>query len=77
LNEAIDSFEQVIVQEQQKLSVKGGEKKYAEWSYKAMKQLVKLHLRSGNASGESNCTVLVLEECLLVSFIRYLKTIVL
>jgi hypothetical protein len=51
--EAIDSFEQVIIQEQQKRSSSGGDRKYGEWSYKAMKQLVKLHLRSGNASGKS------------------------
>ena len=56
VQEAIHAFEQVIVEEQQKLSSAGnsggGEtKKYGEWSYKAMKQLVKLHLRSGNAPG--------------------------
>jgi hypothetical protein len=60
IQEAIHAFEQVIVQEQQKLSSatdsgsSGGglqTKKYGEWSYKSMKQLVKLHLRSGNAPG--------------------------
>ncbi|KAL7574975.1 hypothetical protein ACA910_010794 [Epithemia clementina (nom. ined.)] len=48
LEEAKRSFEQVIQQESQELS-KGNEKKYGPWSYKAMKQLVKLHLRVGDA----------------------------
>ena len=49
LKEAADSFEQVIIQEHEELSSKGSVKKYGQWSYKSMKQLVKLHLRSGNA----------------------------
>lgn len=50
LKEAADSFEQVIIQEHEELSSKGSEKKYGQWSYKSMKQLVKLHLRSGNSA---------------------------
>jgi len=49
LNEAIESFESVIRQQRQ-LEEDG--KKCGEWSFKALKQLVKLHLRSGNATGE-------------------------
>ncbi len=49
LKEAADSFEQVIIQEQEELASKGGDKKYGQWAYKSMKQLVKLHLRTGNA----------------------------
>jgi COP9 signalosome complex subunit 2 len=44
--EAAAALEQVIVQEQELLQKEG--KQYGPWSYKAMKQLVKLHLRSGN-----------------------------
>lgn len=47
LKEASDAFEQVIVQEGEELV--NSDKKYSQWSFKAMKQLVKLHLRSGNA----------------------------
>lgn len=43
LTEAAEAFEQVILQEREET------KKYGQWSYKSMKQLVKLHLRSGNA----------------------------
>lgn len=50
LKEAADSFEQVIIQEQEELASKGSDKKYGQWSYKCMKQLVKLHLRSGNTT---------------------------
>jgi COP9 signalosome complex subunit 2 len=49
VNAAADAFEQVIVQEQQELSQQSTGKKYGPWSYKAMKQLVKVHLRNGNA----------------------------
>lgn len=49
LGEAADAFEQVITQEQEELANKDDGKKYGIWSYKSMKQLVKLHLRSGNA----------------------------
>jgi COP9 signalosome complex subunit 2 len=50
LREAAEAFEQVIVQEQQELSRSGDESKnYGPWSYKSMKQLVKLQLRTGNA----------------------------
>lgn len=50
LREAAESFEQVIVQEVEELSNNGGDesKKYGPWSYKSMKQLVKLQLRTGN-----------------------------
>jgi COP9 signalosome complex subunit 2 len=48
LNEAAEAFEQVIIQEREELTSTSG-KKYGQWSYKSMKQLVKLHLRSGNA----------------------------
>jgi COP9 signalosome complex subunit 2 len=49
LREAADAFEQVIVQEREELSGNGNEsKKYGPWSYKSMKQLVKLQLRTGN-----------------------------
>ena len=49
LAEAIEAFEQVIVQEQEELAKKSGSDKtnYGTWSYKAIKQLVKLHLRGG------------------------------
>ena len=49
MNEAAEAFEAVIAQEQAELSSKDTGKKYGPWSYKAMKQLVKLYLRSGNA----------------------------
>jgi COP9 signalosome complex subunit 2 len=48
LNEAAEAFERVILQENEELASNGG-KKYGQWSFKSMKQLVKLHLRSGNA----------------------------
>ncbi|CAB9500293.1 signalosome complex subunit 2 [Seminavis robusta] len=47
VDEAADSFEQVIVQEQEELQKNNSNKKYGNWSYKAIKQLVKLHLRGG------------------------------
>jgi COP9 signalosome complex subunit 2 len=50
LDDAAEAFEKVIVQEQSELKKKDSTNKYGTWSYKAMKQLVKLHLRSGNAS---------------------------
>lgn len=46
LGEAAEAFEEVIAKEQQELESEG--KKYGQWSFKAMKQLVKLHLRSAN-----------------------------
>jgi COP9 signalosome complex subunit 2 len=56
LEHAAQAFEQVIQQEQAELSknpvtnaVTGTPKLYGTWSFKAMKQLVKLHLRAGNA----------------------------
>ena len=51
LEEAKQSFEKVIEQESQDLASHGDNngKKYGAWSYKAMKQLVKLHLRVGDA----------------------------
>jgi COP9 signalosome complex subunit 2 len=48
LNEAAEAFEQVIIQEREELG-SSGSRKYGQWSYKSMKQLVKLHLRNGNA----------------------------
>eukprot|EP00934_Nitzschia_sp_Nitz4_P005330 Nitzschia sp. Nitz4//scaffold50_size126154//96686//98407//NITZ4_003697-RA/size126154-processed-gene-0.155-mRNA-1//1//CDS//3329553734//5320//frame0 len=50
LKEAASSFEEVITLEQEELSSSGSSFKYGQWSYKSMKQLVKLHLRSGDAS---------------------------
>ena len=51
MEEAKQSFEQVIQQESQELAngSPNSEKKYGPWSYKAMKQLVKLHIREGDA----------------------------
>jgi COP9 signalosome complex subunit 2 len=46
--EAADALEQVITQEQQLLQSEG--KRFGTWSYKSMKQLVKLYLRG--VSGE-------------------------
>jgi COP9 signalosome complex subunit 2 len=48
VDEAAESFEQVIIQEQAELRKTNSNKKYGNWSYKAIKQLVKLHLRGGN-----------------------------
>lgn len=48
VSEAINAFEQVIVSEQEDLKSQG--KSHGIWSYKSLKQLVKLHLRAGNAS---------------------------
>ena len=48
VSEATKALEQVIEQEQEQLQNEGGTKKYGIWSYKAMKQLVKLHLRVGS-----------------------------
>ena len=42
LREAAESFEQVIKQEQEALQQEGASKKYGQWSYKSMKQLVKI-----------------------------------
>jgi COP9 signalosome complex subunit 2 len=47
VSEATAALEQVIAQEQEQLRKEG--KKYGMWSYKAMKQLVKLHLRAGTS----------------------------
>jgi COP9 signalosome complex subunit 2 len=47
VSEATAALEQVIAQEQEQLKKEG--KKYGMWSYKAMKQLVKLHLRVGSS----------------------------
>jgi len=51
LQEAADAFEQVITQETEELSSNhegdGIAKKYGPWSYKSIKQLVKLQLRTG------------------------------
>ena len=47
LQEAADAFEQVIIQEVEELSSDSNGKKYGPWSYKSIKQLVKLQLRTG------------------------------
>ncbi len=49
LQEAAEAFEQVIVQEMEELSSNGDDsgKKYGPWSFKSIKQLVKLQLRTG------------------------------
>lgn len=44
-NEAIRAFEDVITQERRQ----SGEDAYGPWSFKALKQLLKIHLRSNNA----------------------------
>lgn len=43
---AAESFESVVTLEQQQLAKT--DKKYGPWSYKAIKQLCKMHLRAGN-----------------------------
>jgi len=51
LQEAADEFEKVIIQEREELASKneGGDlKKYGPWSFKCIKQLMKLKLRIGN-----------------------------
>jgi len=47
VDEAAQAFEHVIVQEQEELKKLNKGKQYGPWSYKAIKQLVKLHLRGG------------------------------
>lgn len=49
LQEAAEAFEQVIVQEVGEIASNGdgNEKRYGPWSYKSIKQLVKLQLRTG------------------------------
>ena len=61
VSEATTALEQVIEQEQEQLQkessggMSSSKKQYGIWSYKAMKQLVKLHLRVGsNAIGTGN-----------------------
>lgn len=46
---AAAALEQVITQEREQLQKEG--KQFGPWSYKAMKQLVKLHLRAGSSGG--------------------------
>jgi COP9 signalosome complex subunit 2 len=46
---AAASFEQVIELEHAELKKTGSSKSAGPWSFKAMKQLIKLHLRAGNA----------------------------
>jgi COP9 signalosome complex subunit 2 len=52
LQEAADEFEKVIIQEREELASKnedgGGSKKCGPWSFKCIKQLVKLQLRIGS-----------------------------
>jgi COP9 signalosome complex subunit 2 len=56
VSEASAALEQVIIQEREKLQKEG--KQYGPWSYKAMKQLVKLHLRvSTSDKGGSGGTI--------------------
>ncbi len=48
VTEAIQAFEKVITADSEQVSSQG--KKFGLWSFKAMKQLIKLHLRTGNSS---------------------------
>lgn len=48
-SEAAAALEQVIAQEREQLHKEG--KQYGPWSYKSMKQLVKLHIRVGSTGG--------------------------
>jgi COP9 signalosome complex subunit 2 len=48
LQEAAKALEHVITQEREQLQKDGGNKQYGQWSHKALKQLVKLHLRAGD-----------------------------
>lgn len=50
LNEAVQAFEGVITSERQELKSEGKNYGSGPWSFKALKQLVKLHLRTGNAN---------------------------
>ncbi|KAI2500943.1 PCI/PINT associated module [Fragilaria crotonensis] len=50
VTEAIQAFEKVIATDSQSEQVNSQGKKYGQWSFKAMKQLIKLHLRTGNSS---------------------------
>jgi COP9 signalosome complex subunit 2 len=59
--EAAAAFEQVIVQEKQ------ASNSYGPWSYKAMKQLIKLHLRHTNRDGD--------EETIMNQYRRLLECI--
>lgn len=45
---AVASFEHIIAQESAELAKSGSDKTYGPWSFKAMKQLVKLRLRVGD-----------------------------
>ena len=48
VTEAIQAFEKVITTDSEQATSQG--KKFGLWSFKAMKQLIKLHLRTGNSS---------------------------
>lgn len=48
LGEAARAFEKLVATEGDQLISQGN--KFGQWSYKAMKQLIKLHLRTGNSS---------------------------
>ena len=50
LNEAVQAFEGVITSERQELKSEGKSYGSGPWSFKALKQLVKLYLRTGNAN---------------------------
>ncbi|KAL3925178.1 MAG: hypothetical protein SGILL_000586 [Bacillariaceae sp.] len=50
VKEAADAFEQVIVQEKEELTSGSSSKKFGQWSYKSLKQLVKLQMRIGNGA---------------------------
>jgi COP9 signalosome complex subunit 2 len=56
VHEATSALEQVVVQEQEQLQKdnSGTTKHYGIWSYKALKQLVKLHLRVGSNAVNSS-----------------------
>mmetsp|Transcript_8552 Transcript_8552/g.14209 ORF Transcript_8552/g.14209 Transcript_8552/m.14209 type:complete len:498 (-) Transcript_8552:64-1557(-) len=48
LDLAAEAFEKLVTMEGEKLRSQG--KTFGQWSYKAMKQLIKLHLRTGDSS---------------------------
>jgi len=54
IKEAAAALEEVIVQERTQIQAqKGGDKQYGPWSYKSLKQLVKLHLRAGSTGNNT------------------------
>lgn len=57
VEQAAQALEQVIVQERQQLSKDN--KEYGPWSYKALKQLVKLQIRSATGRNQSTTTTVL------------------